>query len=125
MAKNKGGRPTKMTESVIEKLEQAFALGCTDREASFYANIHIDTLYEYCRKNPEFAYRKEELKQAPVLKARQSVVKGMDQDYNHSLRFLERKKKDEFSLRQEFSGADGKPLEIKIVNYKDIDADTT
>ena len=97
----KNGRPTKMTEITVQKLEEAFALGCTDVEACFYAGIVKQTLYEYENKHPEFNDRKAALKESPVLLARTSVVKAIPGDPDLALKYLERKKKDEFSLRQE------------------------
>ncbi len=60
------GRPTVMTVETVNKLEEAFMLGCTDEEACFAANISKQTLYNYQDKNPEFIDRKETLKSRPV-----------------------------------------------------------
>ena len=79
---NSVGRPTKMTELTVKKLEEAFSLGCSDVEACFYAGISKQTLYSYQEQNPEFIDRKEALKKNPVLLARQSVIKGMESDPN-------------------------------------------
>jgi len=113
-----GGRPTKMTTETIGKLESAFLLGCTDREACLFADIHPDTLYKYCKDNPEFSDRKELLKEDPVFKARQSVIDNMKNDGNLALKFLERKKKDEFSVRQEHehSGSINKETDEELDN---------
>lgn len=97
------GRPTVMTPEVIGKLEEAFALGCTDLEACFFADISKDALYDYQANNKEFADRKEKLKENPVLLARQSVIKGMQTDSNLALKFLERRKKDEFSTSSDMN----------------------
>lgn len=94
-------RPTVMTPQVIAKLEEAFAWGCTDAEACLWANIATPTLYLYQEKHPEFIERKSHLKQTPILKARKSVVSSLAADPKLALSFLERKKKDEFSLRTE------------------------
>ena len=91
------GRPSIFDEYTLRKLEEAFALGCTDLEACLYAEVSKSALYEYQKKNEEFVERKELLKERPVLMARQSVIKGLAEDHNHALRFLERKKKDEFN----------------------------
>jgi predicted GIY-YIG superfamily endonuclease len=104
MAKKKhpGGRPTKMTENTIGKLDEAFCWGCTDTEACLYADIHPDTLYEYIKKHPEYSDRKEALKENPVMLARASVVKSIKSEENPelALKYLERKKKDEFGVKQ-------------------------
>lgn len=112
--KNKVGRPTKITKMVLRKLEEAFLLGCTDREACFCAGIMPSTLYEYCKKNTEFSERKELLKEQPVFKARKSVVGALESNPDLALKFLERKKKDEFSLRSEVTGAEGGAIESKV-----------
>lgn len=107
-------RPTVMTPEVIAKLEEAFAWGCTDIEACLWADIATKTLYVYQEKNPEFAQRKAELKEKPIMLARKSVVDRLPRDPELSLKFLERKKKSEFSLRQELTGEDGKDLGVTI-----------
>lgn len=94
------GRPTVMTEELINKLETVFALGGTDKEACFYAGISHQTLYDYQALHPEFVERKEALKQQPILKARQTVVTALNQP-QHAQWFLARKAKDEFSERVE------------------------
>jgi hypothetical protein len=102
MAEDLGGRPTVMTPDVLRKLEHAFAIGCTDLEACLYANIGKSTLYDYQNENPEFLERKEILKINPVLKARTNVMASIESgDINDSKWLLERKKKDEFSVKTE------------------------
>lgn len=59
------GRPTVMTPEIIAKLEYIFALGGTDKEACLYADIGLETLYNYQRNHPEFAERKALLKETP------------------------------------------------------------
>ena len=121
------GRPTVMTQARLDKLEEAFAMGCTDLEACFYADISVDALYKYQRENPEYIKRKEALKEQPVLKARKVVVDALDDgDKDMSKWYLERRKKDEFSTRQESTGADGKDLisGITLGRYSDAKTDT-
>ncbi|MDY0278491.1 MAG: hypothetical protein RBQ97_10460 [Acholeplasma sp.] len=109
-AKASVGRPTIMTDLTLQKLKEAFAFGCTDEEACYYAEIGKSTLYNYQKENPEFMEQKEALKQRPILLARQEVIKGLEGNPELALKFLERKKKDEFSLRSEITGKDGKDI---------------
>lgn len=95
------GRPSIVTQRVIDKLEEAFAIGCSDREACLYANISMATLYNYQKVNKEFLERKEMLKEKPILRARQTVISNLG-DVNTAFRFLERKKSDEFGPRLDF-----------------------
>lgn len=107
------GRPTIMTKDVVNKLEEVFAIGGSDEEACFYADISKQTLYNYQKEHPEFVDRKEALKQRPFLKARQTIVKSLEEP-EHAKWFLARKLKKEFSERQELTGADGEKLTIEI-----------
>lgn len=101
---SKVGRPTKMTKVMIGKLEMLFAKGLSDREACLVAEINPSTLYEYCKENPEFAERKEMLKDKPKIKAKMNVQEAIEAgDTDISKWYLERKAKDEFSTKQEIS----------------------
>lgn len=113
-------RPTIMTDELVNKLEYAFALGCTDEEACFYADISKQTLYNYQDKHPGFVDRKEALKSRPIFVARETLLRGLARDPDLALKMLERKKKDEFSLRSELTGKDGDKLEGLVV-IKDAD----
>jgi len=110
-------RPTVMTPETIAKLEEAFAWGCTDTEACLWADIAQKTLYLYQEKHPEFIHRKESLKDTPLLLARKTVVNAIKKgDRDTAMKYLERKKKDEFSLRSEHTGKDGKDLPTPIIS---------
>lgn len=110
------GRPTVITEEVLRKLETAFAMGCSDREACLYADIGSSTLYDYQNANPDFLERKNALKEKPVLMARAVILdKLQDKDAETAKWYLERKKKDEFSTRQEITGEDGQNLMPTII----------
>lgn len=102
-----GGRPTKMTPETVKKLEEAFLMGCSDLEACLFAAISKQTLYTYQDKNPSFIDRKKILKENPVMIARQSVIRDMKEDGNLALKYLERKKKNEFSVKSEMALSPG------------------
>lgn len=113
----RAGRKTIMTLEVVKKLEEAFLLGCSDLEACFYANISKQTLYTYQDKNPEFVDRKEQLKENPIFIARKSVITGLSNP-DLALKFLERKKKDEFSTKIE-SATDITFTQMGVVKKED------
>lgn len=98
----KRGRKTIMTPEIIDKLEQAFSMGCSDLEACLHANIGKTTLYNYQNENPEFVERKEQLKEKLVLKARTVIAEALNRkDENTAKWYLERKAKNEFSTKVE------------------------
>ncbi len=95
------GRPLAMTKDVLQKVEYAFSIGCTDKEACIYADIAPSTLYKYCDENPAFSERKEMLKDKPVLAARMAVVKAIESgDTKMAWLYLERKRTEEFGQRK-------------------------
>ena len=98
----RAGRHTVMTQDVVNKLEQAFSMGCSDLEACLHAGISKQTLYDYQAKNPKFVDRKEQLKEKLVLKARTVIAEALNKkDENTAKWYLERKRKDEFSQKIE------------------------
>lgn len=94
-------------------------MGCSDLEACFYADICKTTLYKYQESHPEFVNRKEALKERPILLARKAMVKNLEagQDADFALKYAERKKKDEFSLKTEtqLSNDPDNPVQMVIV----------
>ena len=117
------GRKTIMTPEIINKLEQAFSLGCSDVEACLFANIGKSTLYNYQNEHPEFVERKEQLKESLVLKARNVIATALNNDDENTAKwYLERKKKAEFSTRQELTGEDGASLQPPVINIYPVEA---
>jgi len=109
----------KFNPEVILKLEEAFSFDCTVAEACFFAGIGEACYYENVKVRPDLKERFEALRNDPVLKARQSVIKAFTADPNLALKYLERKRRTEFALRQELTGEDGKDLSINLINYGD------
>ena len=108
------GRPTVMTPETIGKLEQAFAIDATVEEACSYADISRDAFYDYLKKEPTFSDRIEDLRQRPILKARQTIVKSLDNP-QHAQWYISRKRKKEFAERIEQTGADGGAIKVEGV----------
>lgn len=94
-------RPVEMTPEKIKKLEEAFAMDCSLWEACFYAEISKQTYYNRIERKPELLERFEALREKPVLLARQSVIKNMQNNGELALKYLERKKKNEFTPKTE------------------------
>ena len=114
------GRPKAISKEVLQKLEEVFALGGSDREACLYAGISPSTLYNYQQTNNDFLERKELLKEQPILKARRTVIESISKDPRLALMFLERKKREEFSLRTEVKGEGFGQINAIIQNVRDL-----
>jgi len=121
--KSKSGRKVMdgKEKEVVAKLEQAYAIGCSDVEACVYAGIDRATLFRYQKRNPEFRNRKEYLKAKPILQARQTVVKALATDANDARWFLTKKLPQEFGDKQVMSvevidlGAEAKKRSAKYL----------
>jgi hypothetical protein len=97
---SKVGRPTVFTDEVIRKIEEVAALDGSVGEMAYYAGINVQTLYSYIQDHEEFSQRIAALRERPVLKARQTIVKGLDVP-EFALKYVERKRRHEFSTRIE------------------------
>lgn len=92
----------KSEKDVLQKLEYVWSVGGTDNEACLYADISIQALMSYQKKYPHISVRKKLLKEKPVLLARVAVVNALkDKNPDIAIKYLERKRKDEFSLKTE------------------------
>jgi hypothetical protein len=90
------GRPTKLTPEVRQKIEQAAALDATVKEICFYADISRETYYQWMKEDPAFSDRIEALRAKPMLKARETIVKSLE-DPTHAFRYAEKKGGGEFN----------------------------
>ena len=65
-------------------------VGLSDRKATVYAGISLQTLYNYAKRHKGFLERKEALKERPDIKAQFTVVSQLG-DANHAWKWLEKK----------------------------------
>lgn len=79
----------------MTKLKEVWALGGTDSEAASWADISTKSISRYIEAKPEVAELRDKLKERPILKARQTVVKNLDH-VGVSQWYLEKKRKLEF-----------------------------
>lgn len=124
MANKKVGRPKKITPELLQKLEVAFSLGLNDEQARLFAGkLPSSTFYKYCQEHPEFMELKEALKQSPEINARANIAKALkDGDKDLSKWYLERKCKDEFSIKQDL-GLSGKISVPVFIGEDEFDND--
>jgi len=82
-------------KEVCAKLEQTAALDASTEEMCFYSDISRFSLIRYLEKHPHFAQKIEQLRQKPVLKARQTAIADLETPEGARW-YLARKKKIEF-----------------------------
>lgn len=84
---------------VIAKLKEVWAMGGSDSEACFWADISLFSLGRYVKAKPHIAEIRNRLKEKPILLARQTVVNAIGSDPDIALKFLERKRRSEFGIK--------------------------
>lgn len=118
------GRPNSIDEKLLAKLEEWFMMSLTDDECCLYCNINPSTLYRYIDKNPDFSKRKELLKRTPNIQAKANWVKEIKQGtYASSKEWLERRSKDEFSLKIETKNETDINMNIEVAWASDDELD--
>lgn len=93
------GRPTAITPAVVAKLAEALKLDVTVEEACLYAGISKDTYYRKLKEDEAFSDEMEQSRMYVTMLARRSVITHMEKDGALALKYLERKRRDEFSLQ--------------------------
>ena len=73
--RNIGYGVTKLTESVVQKLGEAFAIGATVPEACDYADVSPRTFYNWQEKNPKLLQYFSRMREKLPLKAKYNIAK--------------------------------------------------
>ncbi|EAC8477277.1 hypothetical protein JH67_02970 [Listeria monocytogenes] len=121
MAKTRG-RPRKMTRPTIQKLEDAFLKGLSDREACLYAGIAPSTLYDYCKANPDFSERKELLKEQVKMNAKINIANKIEQgNIDLSQWYLARKEPEEFGNQQKIEHSGSMDINARYAEMSDLE----
>jgi hypothetical protein len=111
--------PHKLTDIVRQKLDEAAAIDATIEEMAFYADVSKQSLYTWFKSEPELKERLDALRQKPFLKARQTLVKDLENPAGAQW-YMERKAKKEFGKNMDIT-SDGKQLPVPILNVLSTD----
>lgn len=112
------GRAKAVDENTLRKLEYAFAYDATVEEACVSAGIYPSSYYDFIKRHPQFTETVALLRNIPVLMARRSLVHATHNDPEKALRYLERKRKTEFSPKLELAH------EGEVKHTHSVDAET-
>lgn len=110
-------------DEVFKILEPIFKLGCNVTKACAYAGIPRTTVQTWIEEDAELRLQVDAWQNEPNQLARKNWAKKLREgDFDASKEWIKRKEKDEFSDRQEHTGADGESLQITLVNYAHNDS---
>lgn len=90
-------------EEYMEKISPYLEAGCSLHEACLHGVIPYTTMKDYQDNNDEVRKNIERLQNIPILIARRSVNNSMKENGELALKYLERKRKDEFGTKQEIN----------------------
>lgn len=112
-------------DKIVSALIGGFQRDLNVEEACLEAGIAKDTFYNWFNASDEFANRITKAKQRLKVHAKKVIAdKVMSNDFEAAKWWAERRLKDEFSHRQEMTGKDGGPLDVRgLINY--LDDETT
>jgi hypothetical protein len=115
------GRPSVLTPQIVEKLVHAFMHGFTKVQAFRHAGISKDVYYSAIKSDEDFADKMRRAQDHLNFKAREVVAGAIaNQNVKAAQWWLERKNKDEFSLRREATGAGGGALKVEAGKPKKL-----
>jgi len=106
----------KYCPEIVEEICGYLKEGLTQKDSATLAGINNDTLHDWINTKSEFS---ESIKKAQVDAKKEMVDivrKAAKKTWTAAAWWLERKHKDEFSLRQELTGKDGEELKAPIIN---------
>lgn len=107
---------SKMDDVRVNKLKEVFALDGTIEEACYYAEISKQTYYNWIEAKPELLDQFNALREKPILLARQTIIKSLNEPHNAQW-YLTKKKRVEFGDHIDITSA-GKKLAGTVVNNK-------
>lgn len=105
-------------DEYLTNIQPYLEVGCSLYESCLHGLVPYTTVVDYQKNDEEIRKKIERMQNMHILRARESVVNGMVENPDLALKYLERKKKDEFSLRNEnvntLKNEDGEALKIEI-----------
>lgn len=100
--KSIAGRPTKLTNDVVKKLEEAFKYDFTIDEACYYAGISRESYYNYCEKDKTFLTKMDAAKAFVAMAAKKNVARAItdENSIENSWKYLQKRQPDLYSEKQ-------------------------
>lgn len=116
-------------EKVIEQLKEFLQLGYSVNKACNLSGIAQSTVQTWIDNDEALRLKITSWQNEPNVLARRNWIEALkkgnptkygEDKYTPSKDWLERKEKDEFSLRQEHTGAEGQDLKIVVVEDTEL-----
>lgn len=111
-------RPTKYTPERVQRIVETLRGGNTRRAAAWAGGIEVETFHQWLRRYPAFSDAVKAAEADAELAMVERVRLASIDTWQAAAWWLERKLKQDWSARQEQTGADGGAVRV-IVQYAD------
>jgi len=110
------GRPEAITPDKVKEFKTAFSNGLTIDQACIFTKISKQTYYNHSERHPSFVDEMNAVRKSVDIKAKMNIVNKIKEGDDISSKWwLERKCKEEFSLRNELTAKDGGDLLPRVI----------
>ena len=115
------GKPYKYNDEVVTRLTQALRAGNTRRASCAYSGISEDTFAVWLKDIPEFSDAIKKAEGDAELRNVALIQKAAsDGTWQAAAWWLERRRKNDFALRTEHTGAEGSAVKVIVEYEKDV-----
>ena len=115
------GKPYKYNDEVVTRLTQALRAGNTRRASCAYSGISEDTFAVWLKDIPEFSDAIKKAEGDAELRNVALIQKAAsDGTWQAAAWWLERRRKNDFALRTEHTGAEGSSVKVIVEYEKDV-----
>ena len=111
-------RPTKYNPERVQRIVETLRGGNTRRATAWAGGIEIDTFHQWLKRYPAFSDAVKQAESDAELAMVERVRLASVDTWQAAAWWLERKLKQDWSARQEQTGADGGAVRV-IVQYAD------
>lgn len=118
------GRPTKLNEDLLKKIEEILKVGGTMKEACSYARITEQSYYRWVKEDKEIVSRMEAARHYADIMAKHVVVKSIvkDKDIETAKWWLEKR---EFREKQNLTQVNINNMKMEFVEGEYVEGQVT
>lgn len=104
----------------VERLITGFKMDCKPQECRLLAGISKDQLDYFEKAHPEFSAILDDMRKMPSIRARQTIIRALENDSKVAMWYLERKEADEFKEKKQVENTGNLP-NLVFDAFDDID----
>jgi hypothetical protein len=111
----KSGNAWWLDRGKVERLITGFKMDCKPQECRLLAGITKDQLDYFKKMHPEFSAILDDVRKMPSIKARQTIIRALENDPRAAMWYLERKEADEFREKKQIESTGDLPILVQDI----------